>query len=583
MSTPAKAAKVEREAQPAPQVVPGAASLGLRAGGGQPLDTGARASMEQRFGHDFSRVRVHADGEAARSARALGAAAYAVGPQLVFGSGRYAPGTPEGDALLAHELAHTVQRERHPSAPATSAVSTPDAPAEREADRAAVRVARGRSAGPITAAPAAAVHRADDAISFFKHLGGQLGSLFGVDFTAKELDDYLAFIRQGRIEGEMDSDDKAVQLVREWRKGGSRFDLDGKDRAVLIWELLDGPTTGPDEECIVELLERSDNDMLEKIFGVNGDATMIQIAEDVPDGPDSPLANFCQRRWYGGVEAFRKSHGRPIPDGKAIPLGKNLPAPVEVPEKGVPDPDTKTYKDSGPRAIFNTPLGEAPVWTPELEKDIRSVAENNGAPPGLSFAGLVDFLVKNKDLRAMTPDAVLALQKNGLIPPGSIEKGMKLGLEEALKAGLEALLILAAGMEPPQPQPFPTGPYMTPYPKPTAIVPAIPIPIDSPKPVVSNNPTIRLRKGTYQSQFKPGSIVPFDFTLMSWMNGQATVDVVDADSGALVSSMDVEGTSGAATVKVPPTPGSYRLRIRSRNSAPQDTSSGESERFGVAK
>jgi hypothetical protein len=35
---------------------------------GQPLSTSVRAEMEPRFGHDFSQVRVHADGAAAGAA-----------------------------------------------------------------------------------------------------------------------------------------------------------------------------------------------------------------------------------------------------------------------------------------------------------------------------------------------------------------------------------------------------------------------------------------------------------------------------------------------------------------------------------
>src|SRR6266481_6002155 len=43
---------------------------------GQPLDAATRAFMEPRFGHDFSRVRVHTDAKAAASARAVNALAY---------------------------------------------------------------------------------------------------------------------------------------------------------------------------------------------------------------------------------------------------------------------------------------------------------------------------------------------------------------------------------------------------------------------------------------------------------------------------------------------------------------------------
>src|SRR5579859_5370842 len=58
---------------------------------GQPLDSGARAFMEPRFNYDFGRVRIHAGPMAAASARAVGAQAYAVGRDVVFAEGKYAP------------------------------------------------------------------------------------------------------------------------------------------------------------------------------------------------------------------------------------------------------------------------------------------------------------------------------------------------------------------------------------------------------------------------------------------------------------------------------------------------------------
>src|SRR5262249_54939632 len=57
--------------------------------------------------------RTHTDPEAAESARALNALAYAVGPDIVFAPGQFRPDTMEGRRLLSHELAHTIeQRER---------------------------------------------------------------------------------------------------------------------------------------------------------------------------------------------------------------------------------------------------------------------------------------------------------------------------------------------------------------------------------------------------------------------------------------------------------------------------------------
>lgn len=86
---------------------------------GQPLDPETRGFMERRFGHDFGRVRVHADSGASRSAEAVAARAYTVGEDVVFRRGEYRPGSPAGRRLLAHELAHVVQQDGG-AAPATT-------------------------------------------------------------------------------------------------------------------------------------------------------------------------------------------------------------------------------------------------------------------------------------------------------------------------------------------------------------------------------------------------------------------------------------------------------------------------------
>ena len=83
-------------------------------GGGRPLDDGVRGEMEGRFGADFGGVRVHADGQAAESARAVNAHAYTVGNDIVFGSGRYDPASPTGQRTIAHELTHVIQQRSGP-------------------------------------------------------------------------------------------------------------------------------------------------------------------------------------------------------------------------------------------------------------------------------------------------------------------------------------------------------------------------------------------------------------------------------------------------------------------------------------
>lgn len=84
---------------------------------GEPLDAETRQTMETRFNWDFGRVKVHTDSRADRSAKAVHAIAYTVGQDMVFASGRFAPGTSAGRKLIAHELAHTIQQGREPGRP----------------------------------------------------------------------------------------------------------------------------------------------------------------------------------------------------------------------------------------------------------------------------------------------------------------------------------------------------------------------------------------------------------------------------------------------------------------------------------
>ena len=78
---------------------------------GRPLEPTLRRDMEQRFGHNFSRVRIHSDTAAEKSAQDVSAHAYTVGNHIVFGTGRFASGSQEGRRLIAHELTHVLQQQ----------------------------------------------------------------------------------------------------------------------------------------------------------------------------------------------------------------------------------------------------------------------------------------------------------------------------------------------------------------------------------------------------------------------------------------------------------------------------------------
>jgi hypothetical protein len=102
---------------------------------GRPLPPAVQARMEAAFGHDFSHVRIHTDAAAARAAADIQARAFAVGADIYFGSGTFSPDSPQGQQILAHELAHVEQADqgRLPLAGDGLSISSPSDKAEVEA------------------------------------------------------------------------------------------------------------------------------------------------------------------------------------------------------------------------------------------------------------------------------------------------------------------------------------------------------------------------------------------------------------------------------------------------------------------
>lgn len=110
--------------------------------GGRPLDEQTRHRMERHFGEDFSGVRIHSGAAASKSARAVNALAYTVGPHVVFDSGRYAPHSESGRGLLAHELTHVVQQRSMGRQTQRFELGAQEDALEREADRNAAAITR---------------------------------------------------------------------------------------------------------------------------------------------------------------------------------------------------------------------------------------------------------------------------------------------------------------------------------------------------------------------------------------------------------------------------------------------------------
>ncbi|MDW4910541.1 DUF4157 domain-containing protein [Streptomyces sp. ADMS] len=85
-------------------------AVGRMRGRGRPVPEGIRRRMESATGADLGGVRVHVGHEPDRLNDTLGARAFTVGADVFVRRSEYTPGTATGDALLAHELTHTIQQ-----------------------------------------------------------------------------------------------------------------------------------------------------------------------------------------------------------------------------------------------------------------------------------------------------------------------------------------------------------------------------------------------------------------------------------------------------------------------------------------
>jgi uncharacterized protein DUF4157 len=81
-------------------------------GSGTPLPPAVRRRMEAGFGAGLGHVRVHDDPQAGRLSAAMSAEAFTTGSDIFFGAGRFAPETPDGEKVLAHEIAHVLTEPR---------------------------------------------------------------------------------------------------------------------------------------------------------------------------------------------------------------------------------------------------------------------------------------------------------------------------------------------------------------------------------------------------------------------------------------------------------------------------------------
>jgi outer membrane protein OmpA-like peptidoglycan-associated protein len=125
---------------------------------GKPLEAKTQTDMEQAFGADFSRVRLHDDPDAHAAADSLNAKAFTQGDDLYLGTEATSSDSLASKELIAHELAHIVQ-QRRVGAIASGQISQPGDRFEQAAHKAAHQALQGQHAERSTLGVPPAIQR----------------------------------------------------------------------------------------------------------------------------------------------------------------------------------------------------------------------------------------------------------------------------------------------------------------------------------------------------------------------------------------------------------------------------------------
>lgn len=276
----------------------------IRSSSGRPLDAPVRAPLEQAFGADFGSVRIHDGDGADQLSRSLQAEAFTVGNDIFFQGRNFAPGTPQGHHLLAHELAHVVQQ------PAGAARSM--APVRRFVDMATFR--EQTSEGALTRKSTAQKH-IESLILQYNMLkgGGQVGGRdqakdSGIIPDAK-LDQAIALVTSMKSTAESwigghSVDDGSGGTIedpnRQRRMAGMKWFIAEAEKRLTLLNQFKTRAVGAQEPVevdeatgkIMEHYEGSTTSMLERIGFIldasvptDGDSSEFELEFKIPCDP----------------------------------------------------------------------------------------------------------------------------------------------------------------------------------------------------------------------------------------------------------------------------------------------------------
>lgn len=247
------------------------------AGGGNALPSNTRSNMEQHFGADFSRVKIHTDSGAVQMSKNLGAQAFTHGNNIYFNAGKFDTGSGSGQHLLAHELTHTIQQGASVKKKETSVIQEAPDVQEPPAIQQAHEI---KKAPPVQEVPTIQKVDMKSVDAVYDALDGYTSSddsfIIWNNFdsrTKSDTDDVMS--------GVASKASKSVPEIFEWMKDDMvtadwklllaqfikvKAYLVEKAIAVQVVDLISGYTSEDDSNEILSLLSGVTGDLLSKVL-----------------------------------------------------------------------------------------------------------------------------------------------------------------------------------------------------------------------------------------------------------------------------------------------------------------------------
>jgi hypothetical protein len=331
----------------------------------RPLAPELAEDLGRQFRHDFSRVRVRSESDAAR---VLGADAFTIGQEIVFAPGRFAPHTIRGRELIAHELAHTIQHGDRDGIAGAFRLSRPGDALETQADSAARCAATGVMPPVVGPSPHAAGLVSLKRTAAYDHGASESALLDSPEDTYQTRVD--AMLEQLRT----DPSDRSGRLRRQLQR------VSPDTRAELMDRLREKVTDAQWAQLSSALTESLPSE-------AEHDTTTAPEPETTTE-ERSPEEKESEPKGES-AEAPKPVAADAAVEGKAPPEAAAAPSPEESLEKdpGPEGPPVKSDLDAEQVEQAAKERGPAPAEVPEEEQKIGKASGGATAAPTVAEGG----------------------------------------------------------------------------------------------------------------------------------------------------------------------------------------------------